>query len=141
LLGTAALGIGYGPGSLDLEAMGTFASSATAPKGDVSASLLVISVAPCFHVGVAMGCVLAGMGQLSGQGEGVSSPRSDGSLYANAGARVGLEFPLVSHLSLRVRLDGLVPLTHTRLVLNGAEVWSTPPFAATAGAGVLVHFP
>ncbi len=140
-LGTGALGVGYGPASLDLEAMATFASTASAPKGDVSASLLVISLAPCFHTGVAMGCALVGMGQLYGQGEGVTSPRSDGSLYANAGARLGLEFPLASKMSLRVRVDGLVPLTHTRLELNGSEVWSTPPVAVTAGAGVLFHFP
>ncbi len=107
----------------------------------MSASLLVISLAPCFHAGVAMGCAIVGVGQLSGQGEGVSSPRSDGSLYANAGARLGLEFPLISSMALRVRVDGLVPLTHTRLELSGSEVWSTPPVAVTAGAGVMFHFP
>ena len=140
-VGTGAVGAGYGPASLDLEAISTLASSARAPKGDVSASLLVISLAPCFHAGVAMGCAMMGMGQLAGKGEGVSAPRSDASLYANAGVRLGLEFPLLSMIALRLRIDALAPLTHTRLELNGAEVWSSPPLAVTAGAGVMFHFP
>jgi hypothetical protein len=88
---------------------------------------------------VALGCALVGVGELSGQGQGVSAPRSDGSLYADAGARIGLEFPIAGIMSLRLRADGLAPLTHTRLVLNGVEVWSTPPIAVTAGAGVMFH--
>jgi hypothetical protein len=140
-LGTLAAGAGFGHASLDLEGMASPASTTSASKGDVSASLLVFSAVPCFHVNVAMGCALVGVGQLSGKGEGVSAGRSDATLYANAGARLGAEIPVYSSLSIRVRVDGLVPLTHTRLVLNGAEVWSTPTVAVTGGAGVVLRFP
>lgn len=101
--------------SFDVEGRGHFASSADAqPRGAVSATLLVAMVAPCFHLKSAMGCALAGVGSLSGHGSGVDVPESDSSLYANAGARLGVELPLVGPVSARLLGDLLIPVVATR---------------------------
>ncbi len=140
-------GIGRGSVSLDLEGRAHLpsvvpATSASAPSGgSVSASLLIATLVPCFHVRIVMGCALAGIGSLSGTGRGVDVPSKDATLYANAGVRAGAEFPIFGPISARIYGDFLVPLIATNLALRGAEVWSTPSVTGALGAGLLGHLP
>ncbi len=107
----------------------------------MSASLLLATLAPCFHLRIAMGCGLVGLGRLGGTGAGVNTPESASSLYADAGVRVGVEIPIAGPFAARAYGDVLFPLVTTHLTLRGADVWTTPPVSGAIGAGLLVHFP
>jgi hypothetical protein len=106
----------------------------------VRVSSLDLSLVPCLHLGVALGCALVSGVLVSAEGEGVDRPREDGALLWAVGARAGVEVPLSDWAYLRVHADASVPLRGVSLELDGEEVWTTPRVAARGGLGLLaVH--
>ena len=63
--------------------------------GTVSSSLLLASLVPCAHFGLARFCGLASLGALQGRGAGVAAPERDTTPFAALGGRVGVEVPLL----------------------------------------------
>ena len=108
--------------------------------GAVQSSLLLATLVPCLHRSVVFGCALVSLGALDGEGLGVSHPDRATTVYANAGARAGLEVPVVRFVSARLSADGAATLTQTTLHLNGAAAWTTPPICGSIGASAVAVF-
>jgi hypothetical protein len=129
---TVDAGIRRGPWSLDLEGAGNWAKTATDGPIGVNSSLVLASMAPCVHVGIAMGCALGGVGSLAASGV-ASSPQSAHAVFADAGVRLGVEVPFATRFFAQLHADGLATFTHVTYRLDGQTAWSTPPFSASLG--------
>jgi hypothetical protein len=82
------------------------------------------------------------LGSLQASGQDIDPRSSRATPFVAAGLRLGIEWPESTMVALRVHVDGLANLHRTRLMLGQTdEVWVAPPFAGTAGAGVVVRFP
>lgn len=135
------IGVGRGVLSIDLEARADFPASAMRSDGTgVRSSLLVGTVAPCGHFGIAALCALASAGALHGEGLNVGTPERHATFYAAAGARAGIEIALARALLARVHADALLPLTRTTLKNRGVEYWTSPPVAGVLALGLMGHF-
>lgn len=132
-----------GNASLTLEGRIDLPGAATAVAGGtVDASILAGTLAPCLHIPRALlvACALGSAGVIQGRGRGVSVPRKQTTTYAAAGARLGVEVPIVGPLSLGVHGDLLANLTRTTLRLDGTEAWSSPPIAGLVRGALLGSF-
>jgi hypothetical protein len=129
---TVDAGVRRGLWSLDLEGAGNWSKTATDGSIGVRSSLVLASLAPCVHLGIAMGCALGGMGSLAASGV-TSSPQSAHALFADAGVRLGVEVPLGRRFFAQVHADGLATFTHVTYRLDGQTAWNTPPFSASLG--------
>jgi hypothetical protein len=135
-------GIARGPFELDAGArLAPPASVAGAGGGSVQAALYVATLAPCLRYRFLLGCVEIALGALQGAGLGFDHTRTDSTLYASLGALAGVEFAIARHVALRVVVEGMAPLRPTRLVANGAQVWSTPALGGSASPTLVVSFP
>jgi hypothetical protein len=149
-LGTApslAAGVTIGAGvryewlGAALEGRYDLPASTTSANGGARAELVTVSLLPCAHLGVFLGCARGSVGETIGEGADVPLTRSRAAPYVSVGARAGLELPVAGPVEVRGHLDLDVPLTRTTLQVNDAPVWSTPPLAAAAGLAGLVRFP
>lgn len=102
----------------------------------VSAMVATGHVVPCAHWKIAFGCVPFALGAMFGTGEEVQRSRSDATLYALLGLRIGIEPELTSRLRLHLHAELDKVLTPTSLQIDRMDVWSTPGFAATLAAGI-----
>jgi len=116
--------------------------SAALGGGRVESWLAAAGFAPCFHVGYAAACAVAMLGSLQASGQDIDPRSSRATPFVAAGVRLGIEWPESTMVALRVHVDGLANLHRARLMLGQTdEVWPAPPFAGTAGAGVVLRFP
>lgn len=106
----------------------------------VRSNVVVGSLVPCIRPGALLGCAVLSAGALNGTGEGValSSPRT--TFYAAAGARGGAEWAPWDSLAFGGYVEVLATLTRTDLRLNGAIVWTTPPFSGGLGLQAIGRF-
>ena len=125
---------------LTLEGLATLSVSREATTGRVNASLLAMSVLPCAHVELFIGCLGVSLGALRGEGDGIDSPRHGTELYASAIARGGIELPVAKAVSIRMYGEAVAPLTRITLQLAAQEVWRMPSVAARLGATAGVQF-
>jgi hypothetical protein len=109
--------------------------------GTVHASLLTLTVLPCFHFGLAAACGRASFGAVLGSGADVPIPRNAATFFGSAGARLGVTIPLGARFAADLHGDLDVTYTRTNLDLYGGNVWTAPRAAAALGAGLLAHFP
>lgn len=110
--------------------------------GEVRGRLLVGDLVPCLHEGPFLACAVGQLGAFLGASAGIDDPQRMSTLYLAAGVRLGVEVPLFgSALALRLGIDVLGSLTHTRLVLHGEEVWVSSPVTGTLGGGLVGFFP
>jgi hypothetical protein len=98
---------------LDVDA-GALVSSAT----DVALSGCVYFLSPFF------GCAVAGVGVLTVEGDGVTSPRSESTALFRAGPRAGIEWEVADHLGLRSHADLAFNLTRPEVELDGVPAWN-----------------
>jgi len=108
--------------------------------GEVRSSILAGAIVPCLHHDVLMVCGIAAYGSLRGAGAGVSAARHDRTPWAALGARIGLEGTVFGPIAFRAHADALALLTRTKLRVEDADAWTTPPFALLLGLAVVAHF-
>jgi hypothetical protein len=112
------------------------------PGGQVSGSLLAGSLVPCLHRWVFSGCGLLTAGALRGAGHDLAEARRISLPYVGAGARLAVELPLVSILSLRLHTDVLAALTRISLKETGTDrvLWSMPAVSGAFGLAAVARF-
>ena len=110
--------------------------------GEVSSSLLMAGGVGCLHIRSVFGCGLFYVGALRGAGHGIAQPEQTTLPYAAAGARLGVEIPLFSVLSMRLSGDLLATLTRITLQETDGPTayWSTPPISGAFGAAAVGTF-
>jgi hypothetical protein len=117
------------------------ASREAAVGGSVRAFVIVADVAPCGHLGPAFLCAVGAIGVLRGSGADVAQPRSDATLFASMGLRLGAEIPLAARFSLAPYVEAAAPFTRTSLQLRGSDVWTVPVVQGAVGLAGVAHFP
>ncbi len=108
--------------------------------GRVQSWVAGADLAPCLHLGILAVCAVGMIGALRASGSEIDPQFSKSTLFASAGGRVGLEWPLSGTVALRVRVDGAVNLYRVSLALGSEDVWTAPPFTGTLGGGLVVRF-
>jgi hypothetical protein len=117
-------------------------ASATVDRLQASSWLYAAQLAPCFHLGPLSMCAIGSIGQFVIHGVGVPSPSSATALFAAAGARVGVEWPLSSGVLLRAHADGFADLSPPTYRLDATYVaWTAPTIAGGLAVGVAVRIP
>ena len=134
------VGVGIRALSIDLEGRLDTSAAQSAPRGEVTSSLQLLTLAPCLHIGVAFGCGLASAGRLHAASHGVDLPADDASLYAAFGGRLGAEWFFSRALGARAHIDVLASPTRITLLVNERAVWSMPTFSGLLGADLLAKF-
>ncbi|MFI5288044.1 MAG: hypothetical protein ACHQ17_00260 [Polyangia bacterium] len=145
---TASAGVRGPHWSVDLE--GRFDLPAGQPTGSVNATgsvetaLYLATALPCFHVRLFSGCALLALGAQTADGINLPVTRKSASLFAAAGARAGIEVPLIPKLELALAADLLAAITRTRYTADGASgpttVFDTPPISGAFHVGLLGYF-
>jgi hypothetical protein len=138
--GTAAVGIDLRTFSLDLEGRRDAPTTVALGRGEITTSVLLASVVPCLHRGIAIGCAVVSLGSLQARGGGVNVTSAQSSVFLGAGLRGGVEVPVSSLISLVARLEVMAPLIRTTVRLDGDDVWSAPTIAGSLGLGAVVFF-
>jgi hypothetical protein len=115
--------------SLDLEGAGSWAPTETIERVSVNSSLATLSLVPCVHLGIGVGCAIGGVGSLN-----ATAFVSDRSVFADLGIRLGAEVPIGKVFYVQFHADGL-GILRSEIVLDGMnKLWSTtPPLAASLG--------
>jgi hypothetical protein len=145
--GTAQASVRRGSFSLGLEGRGDIASTTTLifnnePLGEMQTTLLMGSLVPCAFRGILEGCVLLSGGAIRASARGLANPQQVSAPFLAVGARVGLEIPLGSVLSIGMHADVLAPITELVLHVDGdKEVWTSPAISGALGLTVGARFP
>jgi hypothetical protein len=139
--------MGLRPWSLSLEARADAPESASRPAslggGRVEAALYAAEAVPCWTISHLAFCGVGMIGLLEAWGTDIVPHATHGTLFAAAGARIGLEWPLPAAFALRLHTDGVVDLHRPTLALGQGgsdDVWSAPPFAGSVGIGIARRF-
>jgi hypothetical protein len=109
--------------------------------GDMDTSSLMGALVPCASRGVLEGCALLAAGQVRASARGLAMPQQVTAPFMAIGARVGLEIPLGSILSVGAHADVLAPVTETILRVSGQPVWTSPAISGAFGLTVGARFP
>jgi hypothetical protein len=109
--------------------------------GTIGIARAQISISPCTHFGAFATCVVVGAGTIHGSGAGLTSAREAYTPLLTAGLRVTWEQPLTRRIALRIHFDADALLTTTQFDVDDMKVWESQRFEASAGLGVLAHFP
>lgn len=143
ITGGASLGGSWRHGvlSVGVDLRGVLTRAQREPGGAVSVTPFTAAASVCLHRGWLAACGVLSAGATVAEGEGAAINHRVSTPAMRAGARVLLSAPLTSTLSLRVwaELDAAVTVTEHRV--DDAVVWTTPPAAASLGAGVGVRIP
>jgi hypothetical protein len=107
----------------------------------VSSLLLVASLVPCAHVGIATGCFLITAGVQRVAGDGLVHARQATVPYFGLGVRLGLALPIGARTALVFHGDATAPLTNIRLKVDDTVVWTSPTIAVALGIGLAHRFP
>ncbi len=127
--------------SLGFELRADLPASQQAGSGKISAGLLLASLVPCAHVGMASGCFLISGGVQRVAGEDLSNARRATLPYLGLGVRLGLTIPVGAQTSLAFHGDMMAPITETKLTVDDATAWTSPTVAVALGAGLAMRFP
>jgi hypothetical protein len=109
--------------------------------GTIDVARAQISLSPCMSFGPFAACAVAGAGTIHGSGAGLTSAREAYTPLLTAGLRMTWEQPLTRRIALRIHVDADALLTTTRFDVDNMTVWQSARFEASAGLGVLAHFP
>lgn len=130
--------------SISAEGRADLPVTATVDTGvRLRASLLAASVVPCGHYGWFAGCAVVSVGSLRAEGIGVPRTAGGSAVYAVAGLRAGIEWPIprLEAVALRASAEALVTLHPIEAArIDDREVWRTPPFAGLFGGGLVTRF-
>lgn len=141
-LGAAAFGrIRHEAASLALEARFDAPFDYDVGSASVHTSLWAGALAPCLHVAFARGCWVALGGNVTAGSRGVTDRWQANGFFAATGPRLGVEWPILEPLSISAQLDGLVTVKPVRVVLDGRQVWRTPPVSAALAVAAVWQIP
>lgn len=136
------------PLSIALEVSADWSLSSTVyPAGSITSELYSANVAPCWHFRAALLCALGQLGWLQASASEMTSPSSDGMLFAAVGARAGAEWPLSDRLFVRFHGDLLYDLERPRFAsTSGDTTWwdaavTLKPVVGALGLGVGYQIP
>jgi len=143
--GTVQASVRRGSLSLGLEGRGDLASTTElyldgVCVGDMQTSLLMGSLVPCAFRGVLEGCALLSAGAIRASARDLDMPQQVSAPFLAVGARVGLQLPLGSIMSVGVHADLLAPLNQLILRVSGKPVWTSPPIAGAFGLTIGARF-
>jgi hypothetical protein len=99
------------------------------------------ALVPCAFRGVLEGCALLAGGAVRAASHDLAMPQQVSAPFVALGARVGLELPLGSILSIGAHADVLAPVTEVVLRVNNQPVWTSPAISAAFGLTVGARFP
>jgi hypothetical protein len=141
----ADIGVRGAAWSVSLEGRADLPATASVDTGaKLRTSVLAAALVPCGHWWWLAGCGIVSLGTLRAESVNLAHGKDDSGLYAAAGLRAGLEWPIPSlpRLALRLSGEGLVTLrpVTARRSDDGRAVWKAPPVAGLLGAGAVVHF-
>jgi hypothetical protein len=144
--GTVQASARRGSFSLGLEGRGDVAQTTQvnyngAQVGDFQTSTLMGSLVPCAVRRVLEGCALLSAGVVRASAHGIQMPQQVSAPYVAVGARVGLELPLGSILSIGAHADLLAPINEVVLRVSGQPVWTSPAISGAFGLTVGARFP
>jgi hypothetical protein len=140
---SADLGVGWehfsisGEGRFDLPATGTVAMNV-----QLQTRLGAGSLVPCGVYGWFTGCGVVTVGALMAEGASPPHAAAGASVYAAAGVRAGIEWPVpgVPVLALRASADALVTVQPVTVRVMGANAWHTSLFSGLLGGGLVLRF-
>lgn len=141
--GVLGVGLRWRDASLAVESRVDVPAFRRVGPGRISTQLVTLSAVPCWHVGWLMGCgLVTGGGMRVGAMDLQQSTRATVP-YLAAGARLGVELPVLHHLRVRTGVEALgVPLrVRLRDSLSGETFWDAPPATAALSLGLLGLFP
>jgi hypothetical protein len=110
-------------------------------SASVHSSLWAGALAPCVHLTLARGCWVALAGDVAAGSRGVTEARRAHGFFVATGPRLGVEWPLLERLSLSAQSEGLVTVKPVRIVLDGRQVWRTPPLSGSLALAVVWQIP
>jgi hypothetical protein len=127
--------------SLAAEASATFPRGASgAHDAGVVVTSRTVSLAPCAHYGVALGCAFVSVGSIVGSGTQVRVPETQRFVQVELGLRVGARIPLARPFALRTELRSGIPLVRSRFLVDGDTVWETPAMTVTGSVSFETTF-
>jgi hypothetical protein len=126
--------------SFELRADAPVSASNATGAGRVRAWSYELALAPCARYRAVSLCALGAVGLLYARGDDITDPRSESTVFATAGARVGADWPLSAAISLRTHLDANAELRRIHLQIGGSDGWTSPLAAFSAGAGIAARF-
>jgi hypothetical protein len=144
------VGVGWPSFSLALEGGAALPMQGDADAGvRLRTSIVSGSLVPCGHYKWFVGCGLISVGALRAEAVNATTPATSTGIFLAAGARAGLEWPIVPAFALRLSADALVNLhplgaqalkgpTPAQATL--VEAWRSGPFAGVLGAGFVARF-
>jgi hypothetical protein len=133
-------GVSYGRWSIDLEGRVDGPSDAINNSGSVQTALRLAEIVPCYHKSAAFGCGVIAAGAIRREGIGEDEFTHTTTFYAMAGARGGVEIPILGALAARLAVDVLFPLTPKAIAFGATEAWSSPPVGLALNIGALARF-
>jgi hypothetical protein len=128
--------------SLGVEGWSTLpAAGAATDGGEVRVRLISAALVPCFQAWRPLSlCALGALGAFHAEGRGIDDSRAENVLYAAAGARALLAFPLGERFELLANADLAAALNRPRFQLDQRDVWRPGPLVALFGVGVGARF-
>jgi hypothetical protein len=93
-------------------------------------------VGACFHLGPVSGCVAGRVGALHFDGRDLDEAHRGWVLAAEIGPRVTFEWPPQTMFGVFAAAELWVPLTRTRMFINGAVAWEQPVVTGSIAGGV-----
>jgi hypothetical protein len=115
-------------------------SEPTSQGGTLRASFLTGQASPCAVFAPLVVCGVLQVGSLRVESLGVSSPRTQHTLIANAGASLGVRIAITRLFAVEGHVTATLLLTPSRFAINGVQVFELAPVAVRAGVGPTLIF-
>ncbi len=100
-----------------------------------------IAVAPCRQLGAFGACAIATLGVIHGTGEGLDAARGATTPVLAGGLRATWEHAVTARFVLQIHVDASAFATRTQFDVDHMSVWTSGRVEASAGIGILAHFP
>jgi hypothetical protein len=140
--GTVFVGAAWRRLSLDLEGRVDLPATGRADAGParVRSWLLVGSVVPCVHRGVAFGCAVLSGGIIDAAARNVTTIEERHGPWSAAGGRLGAEWIASDHLHLRAHADLLAVLTRDAFWVDAARIYTVRSWTGALEIDALWRF-
>jgi hypothetical protein len=139
--GTLELEAAWRRFSFGIEGRADFPATKTLQTGHLDTALLYAALLPCGRFHPWSGCALLALGSERASGFGYDGARDDSTFYAGLGLQGRLDLPLSRRWEIRLRADGLAPLTRIVVQVKQQEIWRVPALSFGLGVELLAALP